>query len=389
MEKKSHFSQNLLIPLGLLLPFFLGVQGGGFQLALFSVGKTFHLSNASMGSLVSVQYLAFIVGPLLISIIIDKVGKKKVAIFATLTFSLGCITLIFTPTILLFVVGIFIVGFGMSVCQSAMSSALSDAYQNNAGKYINMAQGFYSLGAVISPLILQVAMDSLGFTWKLVFIFSGGGLLFLTVPLFFTKFTEEKNAREKEKIHPFSLFSKKPFLLILIGIILYVSYESGAAFFFNSFFTLELQASDLSAFAISLFWSAMVITRFLGGMFHKYTKLFILGGFAGASISFLFLATSTNSTIALTCCFFLGLFSGPIWPTLLALATQESPSNSGVIASAVMCVSGIGGALSPLIMGSVADLLSIRASFSVLVVIALLGLLSVSLYVKTKTNKNA
>ncbi len=381
--------KELLIPVSLMLPFFLGFQGGGFQLTLLSVGKEFQLSNASMGSLVSVQYLAFIAGPLLISIIIDKVGKKKVTLFSVITFILGCILLVLTPTILLFSIGIFIVGFGLSICQSAMSSALSDAYPEKAGRYINLTQSSYSLGAVISPLLVQMVMSQLGFTWKFVFGFSGCGLIILLLPLYISNFkastilTKNSNTATgkpslKETFRP--LLQSKGLLYIFASVIFYVSYECGTTFFFNSFFTMELNAPKLSPLAISLFWAAMVLSRLMTGLLHKQKRKILLLGFFSSCLILLLLSLSNSPIFSLILAFLLGICSGPVWPTLLALATEEAPESSGAAASMVLCVSGIGGALAPILMGFIADFLTIRAAFVSLIFLAGFGLISMLIY---------
>lgn len=391
MNKIFNTNNEFLIPVSLMLPFFLGFQGGGFQLTLLSVGKEFQLNNASMGSLVSIQYLAFIAGPLLISMIIDKVGKKKVALFSVITFILGCVVLVLTPTILLFSVGIFTVGFGLSICQSAMSAALSDAYPGKAGKYINLTQSSYSLGAVLSPLMVQLVMSQLGVTWKFVFGFSGSGLLLLLIPLSLSYFKKPSLSKDdstkitehtslKETFLP--LFHSKRLFYIFASVIFYVSYESGSTFFFNSFFTLELNAPKLSPLAISLFWSAMVFSRLLTGLFHTQKRKILMCGFFGSCLILLLLSLTTSPMFSLILAFLLGIFSGPVWPTLLALATEETPESSGAVASMILCVSGIGGAFAPILMGFLADLFTIRAAFVSLIFLASFGLLSMIIHSK-------
>lgn len=71
---------------------------------------------------------------------------------------------------------------------------------------------------------------------------------------------------------------------------------------------------------------------------------------------------------------------------LLGLATEEAPDKSGAVASLVMCVSGIGGASVPVMMGFFADILGIRYSFGFLVILAAAGLLAGILFLRFDKN---
>lgn len=383
-------TRKLLIPLSLLLPFFLGFQSGGFQLALLNIASDFKLNNASMGTLVSAQYCASVAGPLLLGRFVDKLGKKSITIISSLLFILGCFTLIWTTTILAFMLGIFILGMGFSVCQGSMSAALSDAYPGKAAKYINLAQCFYSLGAVVSPLLVSFAMTNLGFGWNIVFSISGIGYCLLFIPLLCTKFTKPPVFEAHEHKGFRKLFSSGRFLCLLFAIVLYVSFEGGLLFFLNSMFSSELHAPQMSAMAISIFWLAMVPSRFLGGILHSHKVRLIILGFGGGAV-FLFLFTfSTNAILAISYCCILGLFFGPIWPTLVGLATEEAPANTGSVTSIMMAASGLGGAISPVIMGGLADSISIRASYVMLGLMALIGLvLILAFHYKSKVVGNS
>ena len=86
-------------------------------------------------------------------------------------------------------------------------------------------------------------------------------------------------------------------------------------------------------------------------------------------------------------CFALGLFFGPIWPTAMSIATQEFPSNSGRVTSLMLSFSGVGGAFSPIVMGSLADVAGFKASYLSLSIFAFAGLSMVLLYIKIKKSR--
>ncbi|MEG2199983.1 MAG: MFS transporter [Anaerovorax sp.] len=382
--KKYRTSKKLLLPMALFLPFFLGFQSGGFQFALLSIGKEFTLNNVYMGSLVSAQFAAMVFAPLLLGPLIDRFGKKKLALASSMTFAFGCFTLFWTPTILVFILGIFLVGVGFSICQSSMSAALSDAYPGKAARYINLSQCFYGIGAVLSPVITHFLITNLGFSWKFLFGICGLGFAILMIPLFFTQFALTPDTHNEAHESLFSLLASKKLVCLIVALAFYVAYESGFSYFINSFFTNSLNAPKYAAFAISVFWLSMIPSRIITSIFNQYRTYFIAFGFAASSISFLLLSLVNSGLSAFLLCIALGVFSGPLWPTLVGVATEESPENAGKITSLMLCATGIGGAFAPTLMGTISDLISIRASYVALGLIAFLGFALMLHFLKLK-----
>lgn len=295
-------SKKLLLPMALFLPFFLGFQSGGFQFTLLSIGQEFTLNNFYMGGLVSAQFVAMVFAPLLLGPLIDKFGKKKMALTSSFIFTFGCFTLFWTPTIFVFILGMFLVGTGFSICQSSMSAALSDSYPGKAARYINLSQCFYGTGAVLSPVITNFLITDFGFSWKILFAICGFGYLILIVPLFFTKFTLPTEDHHQSQEGLLTLLKSKRLICLLLAIALYMGYESGFSYFINSFFTNVLQEPKYAAFAISAFWLSMIPSRILTSIFHEYRKIFITVGFILSGFAFFLMALVSSGLSAFLLC---------------------------------------------------------------------------------------
>lgn len=387
MRLKIHTSTELLEPLSYLLSFFLGFEAGGFQFILLEIAQEFQLNNTAMGSFVSVESAAIMMGPLLFGGLGDRIGKKPVVIFFAFVFVIGCFIITNTLSLIVLFIGIFLVGFGYSLCQSATIAALADAYGKESAEPIHMSQCLFSIGAVLGPLVTHYTMEEWGFDWRIVFSIAGGGYFILLFPLFMTKFVN----RSSRQYHPAlgsgrkeppwqSILCSPAFLCLFLSILIYVGMENGLAFFLDLMFTDELNASAQSSFSVSLFWLAMIPARFLAGIFCRHQQLFLLVGFGGAAIFLYLLTTATQPIQALACCFLLGLFYGPIWPSITCLATNEFPNHSGRVAGIMLAGSGFGGAASPVLMGRLADIADIRTSYGVLSVMASFGMIIMLLY---------
>ena len=79
--------------IGFGIVFLLGFEAGGFQISLLKIVEMLGLPDSASGVLVSAQYSAIIIMPLLIGGIADRKGKRKVLAVFSLIFGTGCIAM--------------------------------------------------------------------------------------------------------------------------------------------------------------------------------------------------------------------------------------------------------------------------------------------------------
>ena len=97
------------------------MESGGLQFNLLMISEEFGLSTTQMGNLVSIQYLAFILIPLLFGGLGDKYGKKIIIFLFALCFCSGCLAFLLSSGFLLSLAGAFLVGAGfMQYCLMSM-----------------------------------------------------------------------------------------------------------------------------------------------------------------------------------------------------------------------------------------------------------------------------
>lgn len=90
--------------------FLLGIETGGLQFVLLKIAREFGLSQMSMGSLMSVQFIAVTAAPLLVGALSDRIGKKIVIIVGCLIFALSAALCICAETVVLLQIGICGIG---------------------------------------------------------------------------------------------------------------------------------------------------------------------------------------------------------------------------------------------------------------------------------------
>lgn len=150
-----------LLPLVCALLFFVGFEMGGFQLVLRGVSTEFSMTATGAGLLVAAQNAGIMLMPPLFGSLSDRIGKKRVLLLFSLIFCLGCAFTGLSRGVLPFILGVFLIGSGYSVCECTGSAALADAYPEKSAKYINLSQCMLSAGAVVSPVLTQGVMDTL------------------------------------------------------------------------------------------------------------------------------------------------------------------------------------------------------------------------------------
>ncbi|MEN6339435.1 MAG: MFS transporter [Clostridiaceae bacterium] len=365
-----------LLPVFSLLMFVVGYEMGGFQLALRGISDSFSLSASGAGLLAAAQYVSIIFMPLLFGALSDRAGKKRIIVSFALVFLLGCALTAASRGVVSFAFGVFFIGAGFSVCESAGSAALSDASPESGDRWINLSQGALSLGAVLSPVFTQFGMERFGWSWRSVFLLCGAGALALVLPLALAKYQKAPQpANQASRRLSFSFFASGIFLLLFCAILLYVGLENGIGYFTESLFALQLGSARFGAYALSAYWASMALSRILFGVLPLSPQKTLPLCLGISSVLFLALALSGSAALSLAACALIGFAFGPVWPMLMNRAARAFPQSSGGAIGLMSAGCGIGGALFPFLMGLVSDTLSLPAAFGMLALFAFAAML--------------
>jgi MFS family permease len=359
------------LPAFCVLMFFVGFEMGGFQFALRSISAEYAIHGIGSGLLVAAQYSSVIVMPLLFGHIADRVGKRIVLLCFCGVFLLGCALAAFSGGVTVFALGVFLIGAGYSVCETAGSAALSDFSREDGARWVNFSQGALSFGAVISPILTQVFTKLFGSSWRLVFFVCLIGSLLCVVLLVLSRIP---SATKDEVSHasalPVKQFRDLPFTLFFFSILLYVGLENGFGYFTESLFSLELGAVSLGAYAISAYWASMACSRLLFGVARVKSERLLVVSLGASALLFLALSLVKAPIPAFITCALIGFAFGPVWSILMNLAAARNPSASGGTIGLMSAGCGFGGAVFPALMGLVSGSFNFRAAFLLLAVAA-------------------
>ena len=371
MKTKLHPGWVLALLCAVL--FFYGFYLGGVQLVISEVSREYGQNAAGMGGLVAAQHVAAVVLPVVLGALADRIGKKPVLCIFAAVFAAGCFLAGLSKNLGVYVIGAVCVGAGYSVCESVSTAVLSELDAEKRVRYINLSQAVLSLGAVVSPFLVQWLQKSRHASWRLPFLICAAAYTLLALLLLLTVFPKRQTVTQEAAKARTNFFISRAFWLLFFATPIYVGLENGISYFAESLFSLRLLAGDLAATAISAYWIGMTVSRMLFSAVLRDPKKTLVGCFLASAAFLLVLAISQNPTISLICCFATGFSYGPIWSMLVAQATGLFPEASASVAGIMSAGSGIGGMVVPVLMGAVYDWIGISAAFGLLVVAAVLG----------------
>jgi fucose permease len=143
----------------------------------------------------------------------------------------------------------------------------------------------------------------------------------------------------------------------------YVGSEQGTADWISKFLEQyhEYDPHTTGASAVSWFWGLMTAGCFVGMILLKaFDSRRVLLGFSIGALCTLSLALFGPATVSLYAFSAIGFFASIMWPTVISLALNSVSEHHGSFAG-ILCTGIVGGAVVPLIIGRLGDVIGLRA----------------------------
>lgn len=372
--------KKIVVPAMYFIAFLLGIETGGLQYSVLKMAGEFNLNSAQMGSIVSVYFFATMLSPIFTGALSDKIGKKKIMIAALIVFLAGCVVASMSHVLMILYAGVFVMGLAFAAMESSSTAALSDYAPEKSGKYISIMQSILSAGCFASPLILYFLMDDMGFDWRVLFFMCMILAVLSLIIVMAAVFRDNKYSVENSSVDIGEEVSKPMkieayLILMVLCIAVYVFMENGITFFADSFISVDLNRPDAAALALSMFWAAMAVARFTAGLLYKYENIIIKLGFIFTALLLVSLSFVDNVTVVLGIYLLLGVTCAPIWPLITSKLNRTYKANTGLVTGLVLIAGGVGGTISPYIIGMINDVSNMTIAFVSLAAIAAGGLI--------------
>ncbi len=377
---------NYLIPFILVTSLFFlwGISNNLTGILIPHLRKALQLTNTQSTFVDTAVYLAYFLTAIPAGLILNKFGYKKGIIAGLLVFSLGAFLFIpaaNTRTFEIFLLGLFIIGCGLTILETAANpyaTKLGDP--NGATTRLNLAQSFNGLAAFLAPMIgtlfilsgkeysesellLMPEADKIAYltseaaSVKLPYMILGGFLLLLAVVFMILKFPEFK---EENKANTSGSIGQALKQKHLVWAVITQFFYVGAQVCVTSFFVrMAISGGGVdektAGYYLGVYGLLFMSGRFIGTIIMRYippAKLLAIYALLCILLSCVAIyADGKNVVLALGG---LGFFMSIMFPTIFSLGIKDLNENTKP-ASSLIVMSIIGGAIFPVIMGKIID----------------------------------
>ncbi len=363
--------------------FMWGLSYGLLEVLNKHFQEILHISKAQSGLLQTAYFGAYFLAALPAAAFMQRTGYKSGLILGLFLYATGAMLFIpasFYGQFEIFLGALFVLACGLACLETASNPymvALGE--QVDAAKRLNLAQSFCGLGCFIGPLLGGMFFFSSGDATSvgthpplesIRLIYACLAVVVVLIALFI-KYTatldEPKEGRDSESLPNVGLLTDKSFIYGVAALFFYVAAQVGIGAFFINYVTEhgEGVTSQRGAFLLSIALFTFMMGRFLSTWLMGYIKPRKLLGYYSFANLVLCAAVIAEygwiSVIALITMFF---FMSMMFPTIFSLAIKNLGAATKRGASILM-MALIGGAISPYLMGHIADHIAIAFSYVV------------------------
>ena len=378
-QKKAH----ALVKKEYLLPFVLVTSlffMWGFARAILDVlNKHFQealgISLAHSAMIQVMFYLGYFIMAIPAGLFIARNGYRKGVVFGLLLFGIG--SLLFIPgeyfmSFNFFLFSLFVIACGLVFLETAANPYMTElGDRETAASRLNLAQSFNGLGCACAPLLVGMMLFSEGQEANLSFPYMMMGIVVLVVALIFSRVQLPEITHAEDTVQTETTASKKGVWsnkLFVFGISALFCYEI-AEISINSFFINYVvddgwmnaldAAKLLSVAGLGLFMCG----RFLGSWIMRFVRAekFLLICAIGTVVATAMVVMNLGM-VSFVSLILIYLFEAIMFPTIFAICLRGLGNNTKR-ASSYLMMTPIGGAVGPLLMGTVGDMTSMSFSF--------------------------
>jgi fucose permease len=346
------------------------------------LAKRLQLSETRVGGLVSALFLAIIPLMLISGIIIDQAGARGVVLVGSLLTALALAGLALSQTYGKALSAILLAGAG-GACLSSGSSVLMPKafFPDHVAASANVGNVFFGLGALLTPMLADLLIRSLGFRRAICLL----AVVSLVPALLASATTPAAFAVADQRGDLWAVLGHPIVWLTGLAFFLYAPLEGSLSTWATTYLTdLGLRESR-AAWLLSGFWLTFLAARLLAaflehqGILPQGAALLVLLALASAVV--LGNMAGANSPRAATCGLLLvGALFGPIFPTLVGIVFgQFAPQDRGTAFGAMFTIGATGSLLLPPMIGAYARRTTIRRAMRIPVILSL-ALAAVTLF---------
>jgi fucose permease len=325
-----------------------------FGLVLFLVGTllpTLHVSYAHAGRLGSLPLIGILAASVVAGPILDIHGAKQMLVAALL---LIATSLALIPALHLyweFEICCLAYGFGGGVLNTAANVLIADLHAESRTRALNLLGFFFSAGAMVAPLLMSNVAG--GLSSQVVLRLLAGLTALLLIPVLFFRFPPPLQAGVR--VRNLLTVLHQPLVWLFGLILIFESGSENCMFVWTGKFVSEAVHAPAAqgSLALACLGAALGLGRLGTVLWLRW-----LGNRAMIALSVglvlagvLIAATAHNAPSMILAVTVIGVGISAIYPTVLGLAGERFPKETGTAFGAIIALSLLGGTVGPLLGG--------------------------------------
>jgi fucose permease len=318
--------------------------------------RTFHLSLTAAGTFQYATMTGIAVAALLFGQLADRLGRRPTILMGLVLFASASFLMAAGDRLVVFAVLLGVSGAAIGIFKTGALALIGDISTSTAQHttIMNMAEGFFGLGAIVGPAILARLL-TYGLPWQWLYAIAGAICVGLIVLATLVKYPASPKRPEHGQRGTRQALRSPYVLAFSFGAFLYVGVEAAVYVWMPTWFeSYGGSATTVVAYSISIFFLLRAGGRFLGvWLLGRLPWQAALALFSGGILACFAVSIAGGVGWAIYLLPLSGLFMSVIYPTLNSkgiscLPNSEHGSGAGVIlfftcASAVVAPLAIGG----------------------------------------------
>lgn len=354
----------------------------------------FKLSHLAMAGFIPMSFfIAYGIMSIPAGIMIEKIGPKAIFIIGFTMPLIGSLLFAAKPVFGVLLISSFIIGLGMAMLQTVINPMTRAAGgEENFAFFSVMGQLVFGAASFVSPLVYTYMVTTLrgeslhgGFMslistltppalpWVSLYVLFTIILVVILVIVLFVRFPkvdladdERSGGRESYA----ALLKNKYVYLFFIGIFCYVSSEQSIANWMSEFLRVYHGVDPLEggAQAVGMFWGLMAVGCLVGlGALRLWDSRNVIKVAGFSTLVLLFLSLLASKEIAMVCLPLIGFSISVMFSIVMSLGLNSVDRHHGSFAG-ILCSGIVGGAVGPLFIGWLGDMIGLRLALMVVAV---------------------
>ena len=334
-------------------------------ICLPDINRTIQASLSENGSIETVRNLAVLFVLVLAGVLAQYWSKKRFIAFGQYLVAIGLLSISFSNNYLMLIFSIVIVGLGGGLSEAFINPIIVDIHPRNTGKYLNFSNAFYPIGVITAALLFGELL-TMGYSWRFVFRIASGASLLVGIFFNILKFPNPDTNNQVTWENYTEILTTREFWIFAIAMFLGGGIESALTFWGTSYVKEYLsEIPRAGAIAVMIFAASMAVGRFLTAYLSHIFSLdsIIMGSTVIGILIGYFLPKASNLFEFYLSISLAGIATACFWPTILAKAKSSLNVNITILFIMLASTGVIGFGVTPIFMGIIGDISSLRFSF--------------------------